>query len=496
MLTDYEQRQDDLGPRWEETSDGRVIISKRGVLGIPDAYMAQTEALFDAAATSPSRFKVLSGPALRAWVDAPETPKEKAERKAERARHAPIDAYHDAVARKDWKTVNAMNDARAKQLIEQWSENTLNSVTELKPEAPKPEPTPEQPKPGKFAIIEAADFANRISEPDWLIEEVLPAHGVGMIYGASGSHKTTAILDMLTAFHRGVQWRDKTVKRGRGVLVVAEGAYHFPLHMKALAKHLQIDVAELPAVFPSPVNLLDSKDVAEFTHELLKRGAACVVFDTKQQCSPGADENAVKDQSIIIQNLQFVAQKIGGLALVSHHVGKDGGASGARGSSVWTPSVDVEIFMDYADGAGTMKILKQKEGPRDVVYYFKQKIITLGILKKTGKPYGSVVIEHTDDAPKTVRGKKLPTLGTNNAIALKAVKALLVENGGPVHSDDARAAIKAALTAPEPGEKDRRSSRAAQYIDALVNLGHLHRIDQTINDKEKSNVVEGKWDDT
>ena len=125
------------------------------------------------------------------------------------------------------------------------------------------------------------------------------------------------------------------------------------------------------------------------------------------------------------------------------------------------------------------------------MYPFRQKIIELcGISKKTGKPYGSVVIEHTDDAPTTVRGKKQPGhLELNNAIALKAVKALVVETGGPVHTDDARAAIKAALTAPEAGEKDRRSSRAAQYIDALVELRSLasRRRDAKRQGKEQRN---------
>ena len=54
--------------------------------------------------------------------------------------------------------------------------------------------------------------------------------------------------------------------------------------------------------------------------KLLKRGAGMRGFrHESHMCSPSADENAVKDQSMIIQNLQMIARRIDGLAMVSSH---------------------------------------------------------------------------------------------------------------------------------------------------------------------------------
>jgi len=253
-------------------------------------------------------------------------------------------------------------------------------------------------KPQRFRIIEAGEFVtDEHIEPDWLIDEVIPARGIGMAWGASGSHKTTGLFDMMTAVHRGTSWRDKFVQRGRCVLVVAEGESAFPLRMKALAKSLDCHPSELPAVVPSPVNLMRGKDVAEFLVELKKRGAAWVNFDTLQQCSVGAAENEVKDQGVIADNLKFMARELQCFVSVTHHAGKNEDR-GARGSSMWRPTVDTEMHYEF-DGKsrGTVTIEKQKDGPRGAVYPFESKIIELGISRKSGKPFGSVIVKQLED---------------------------------------------------------------------------------------------------
>lgn len=326
-----------------------------------------------------------------------------------------------------------------------------------------------------FRVIEAGEFAGgAYVEPEWLIEELIPARGIGLAWGLSGSHKTGAIFDLMAATHRGVAWRDKAVKQGRSVMVVGEGEYFFANRVRAYAQDRGIDVAELPAVVPSPVNLRDTKQVAQLANELKRLGAAQVWFDTLQQCSPGADENSVRDMGEVITNLKALARNVGCFAGVIHHAGKDV-SKGARGSSAWRPAVDVELYLEFDGEHGTMHVEKLKDGPPNAVYPFTRKVIDLG-RRPNGKPVTSVVVVSSDSAPATSVRAKLPKAGTKARTALDAVKALIGKQGGPVELEDARAAVFETKSPPVPGEKDRRANRAGDEIDALVRQGLLYRV--------------------
>lgn len=341
-------------------------------------------------------------------------------------------------------------------------------------------PAPVNPSP--FRIVEAGEFAGgAYVEPDWLIEELIPARGIGLVWGLSGSDKTGAVFDLMAATHRGVTWRDKAVKRGRSVMVVAEGEYFFANRLRAYAKHRGIDVSELPAVVPCAINLRDGKQVAAFAKELKKLGAAQVWFDTLQQCSPGADENSVKDMGEVISNLKFLAREVGCFAGVVHHAGKNV-EKGARGSSAWRPAVDVELYFESDGVHGTMRVEKLKDGPPNTVYPFTRKIIELGT-RANGKPITSVVVVQSDQTP-IVKSTKLPVVGSKIRGAFDAIKTLVVAQNGPIELEGARVAVVDTISPPEPGVKDRRGGRAGQYIDELLLRGLLFRIDGKLSDTQ------------
>lgn len=335
-------------------------------------------------------------------------------------------------------------------------------------------------------VIEAAEFAGgEYVEPEWLIEDLIPARGIGLAWGLSGSHKTGGIFDLMAATHRGAAWRDLTVKRGRSVMVVGEGEFFFGNRMRAYARDRGIDVAELPAVLPRPIDLRDNKQVAAFAHELLTLGCAQVWFDTLQQCAPGADENSVKDMGQVITNLKFLSRSVGCFAGVLHHQGKDAGR-GARGSSAWRPAVDVELYFESDGERGTMRVEKLKDGPPNAVYPFERKVIDLG-RRGNGKPITSVVVVQSDQALDT-RTAKLPKPGTLARAIYDTVKTMSAGEGGSVHEGAARAAVVETMVEPEPGEKDRRSSRVGEEINKLIRQHLLFRRGAKLSDTQ---VVRG-----
>jgi hypothetical protein len=339
-----------------------------------------------------------------------------------------------------------------------------------------------------FRVIEAGEFAGgAYVEPDWLIEELIPARGIGLAWGLSGSDKTGGVFDLMAATHRGVCWRDKAVKRGRSVMVVGEGEFFFGNRLRAYALDRGIDVAELPAVVPSAINLRDSKQVAAFALELLKLGAAQVWFDTLQQCSPGADENSVKDMGEVITNLKFLSRKIGGFCGVIHHAGKSID-KGARGSSAWRPAVDVELYFESDGTRGTMRCEKLKDGPPNTVYPFERRIVQLGA-RKNGKPISSVCVVQSDTAP--VARAKGPGHGTDARNAYDIAKAAITAGNGAAAEDEVVKRVAATKKEPAPGEPDRRRSRATGEINKLVLQGHLIRDGRALR---TSQVIEDSSD--
>jgi len=214
-------------------------------------------------------------------------------------------------------------------------------------------------------------------------------------------------------------------------------------------------------------------------------------FDTKWRCSVGADDNSARDMAVVFGAMERISKRLGCFVTAISHTGLSDGTR-IRGSSSQFAAVDVEILHEREGDIATSTIQKLKDGPDEGrTWSMKTKFVELGISKKTGEPYGSLVLEATNEAP--VKAQKRPKFGSKPYTALIAVEKLILENKGPVGEIDARAAVAATKGEPEPGEKDRRNPRAKEEIDALVRQGFLFRRGKLLSLTD-SNVKEGTWD--
>jgi len=348
----------------------------------------------------------------------------------------------------------------------------------------------ETPAESPFRVIEAAEFAGgEYIEPDWQVHELVPKQGSGLDIGESKTWKSFKVLELATCINRGTPYRGRPVQKGRSVIVVAEGTHGYPLRMQALAKHLGCPLSELPAIIPAAPNLFDPNQIKELIVQLKILGATYVALDTKWRCSLGADENSAKDNAIIFGSIDAIARKVGCFCTAISHVGKDP-SKGVRGSSSQFAAVDVEVTHEREGDYGKSTVTKLKDAQDGAVFTVKMLPVELGVSRKTGKPYGSLVVDHVDDAP-VAKGAKLPAHGSLLRTALDTVKALIVAEGGPVDLEEARVAIIETKTEPEPGARDRRGSRAGTEIDTLRRQGFIDLVDGKITD---TRVVKGAPD--
>jgi Primase C terminal 2 (PriCT-2)/AAA domain len=98
---------------------------------------------------------------------------------------------------------------------------------------------------GRFEVIPAHEFAGG-EPPVWLIEDIFPQTGLGMIYGESGVGKTFFVLDIVGSVARGASWCGHQVKKGKVVYIVAEGVSGFRKRLTAYSTHYGIPLEELP----------------------------------------------------------------------------------------------------------------------------------------------------------------------------------------------------------------------------------------------------------
>ena len=87
-----------------------------------------------------------------------------------------------------------------------------------------PDEKPNKPKPPRFEITKASDYARRPTVK-WLIKDIMPEKGFYQFFGGSGDGKTFVVLDMMLCLCRGLNWNGRRVKRRHKVVYVcAEGA--------------------------------------------------------------------------------------------------------------------------------------------------------------------------------------------------------------------------------------------------------------------------------
>lgn len=349
----------------------------------------------------------------------------------------------------------------------------------LRPACNEPElfdqsPIAEAPTKSRFAVIESADFAGGdFIEPEWQVDERVPARGIGLEWGASGTYKSFAVYDLAACIHRGVQWRDRAVTKGRAVIVVAEGEHFYPLRIKAYAKHHNVPVSELPAIIPAPVNLFESKQVSELIAELKKLGATFCAIDTLSQCATGADENSAKDMNLVIAAMKRISREVGCFVTAVHHSGKNEDR-GARGSSVLKPAVDVEVHHEAIGTQGVSTVEKLKDGAPGARFSIEMKTVELGISKKSGKPFGSLVVVHTEDS---VHIKTKTFTGWQKKI-MDAFRDIF--EGEPIPINELESATMEAN--PHIGDtRDQRKNSFNRARKTLVARGILHEFDELIS---------------
>jgi hypothetical protein len=236
------------------------------------------------------------------------------------------------------------------------------------------------------------DYADNVQDPTWLIPGLLPAHGIGMLYGESGSYKSFLALDMALSLAFGIpgQWGAPPVKNDvlflAGEGPVATSKKRWPAWMEWQGMEFRSDhrffiSPEVPLYTDSTAWENVKLDLAE-----LKAKPSLIVIDTLTRLITGLDENSAKDASMITKFMEQLARYFECFVLAIHHTGKDQN-KGARGSSAFFANVDTVLTTRRKQGGTELRVKKQKDAdvPDDPHNFAVKEIGASIVLERTAE---------------------------------------------------------------------------------------------------------------
>lgn len=324
----------------------------------------------------------------------------------------------------------------------------------------------------RYKLLSGDDLA-KMPPMAWVVRGILPAEGLGAIYGPSGSGKSFLILDIIAAVAGGSEWFGNRVTKTAATYVCLKGEAGLSKRVKAWSTHNKTPLPASVMFVTQQFDLL-TDDVDALAGAIIENGGGgLTVIDTLNRAAPGADENSSVDMGRIIAAAKRLQTSVGGLVLLVHHTGKDT-TKGLRGHSSLYAALDAAIEVTNGNGGRSWSVAKSKDDITGTAHPFDLKIIRVGF-DDEGDEITSCVIESRDSN----YGRIAPPKSGNQKIIFDALLAIFNNPEtiresmftGPLklNLDDAIAQTKGALVC----EQKRQTERAQSAISGLVAKGLL-----------------------
>lgn len=195
------------------------------------------------------------------------------------------------------------------------------------------------------------DELHTLPPPRWLLEPLLPADGLTVLFGPSGAGKSFVALDIaarIASTHLPLQ---------PVVYIAAEGAAGYSARVRAWEGYHKTHCGAL-CFWLGAINLLDPTALGHFLDQVRSVRPALVIIDTLARCMWG-DENSSRDMGAFIQACNAIQRQLQASVLVVHHTGKTGVSE--RGSSALRGAADMMLELTNDDGLIRMTCSKAKD---------------------------------------------------------------------------------------------------------------------------------------
>lgn len=228
-----------------------------------------------------------------------------------------------------------------------------------------------EPPPVGFPLEPLAEIGLDLT-PQWLIEGLMPSHGLHVLYGAPGTGKSFVALHAALHVAAGRRWAGREVRQGGVVYVASEGGRNFRKRVVAARRALDVRSETQFALITRAPHLGARNDhtdelIRDILSECRRMGfdrPRLVVLDTLSRSITDLQESNAQDIMVFVAHAQRIADELNALVLPVHHCGKDE-SRGMRGSSALHGAVDAEwmVSRDAETGVRQLSVEKMKDGP-------------------------------------------------------------------------------------------------------------------------------------
>ena len=219
-------------------------------------------------------------------------------------------------------------------------------------------------------------FDDLLSLPDpiWLVEDVLEADGLAVMFSPPNQGKSLLALDLAARMSCGLDWNGKHVVQGPAVYLAGEGMKGLGKRVRAWSRLNGWRADRLAAIEASQIgfSLADAASVAKFIRMVkrLPEPPRLIILDTLATVTPGVEENSSKELGLAIDRAKYIRRETGATVLIIHHAGKDG--RDLRGSTSLRGAVDTVLKVEQdSEGLVTMTVDKQRDGEKGLSLFWK-----------------------------------------------------------------------------------------------------------------------------
>lgn len=236
--------------------------------------------------------------------------------------------------------------------------------------------------PDVFETLSLDELVN-MPPPTWLIEGLIPQHGLVLLYGRPGEHKTFIAVDGALRVAYGLDWHGRTIKRVGVLYIAGEGRFGIGQRIKGWRKKHGLAGVDAPfKLLPVAVHMLDPANVEKLkrtidqVREEVDFEIGMVIIDTVSRAIPGQDENSQEAMSLFVDACAEIQNHCGGVVVGIHHSGKDADR-GMRGSTVLLGGCDTAIRVAKEEDHTVLSVEKQKDGEEIEDVHFTMEIVDI-----------------------------------------------------------------------------------------------------------------------
>lgn len=227
---------------------------------------------------------------------------------------------------------------------------------------------------------------------EWLVRGEIPAHGLTVLFGPSGTGKSFLALEYALNLAQEMPI----------VYMTGEGQSGFPQRVQAWTKHHQKNEGQL-YMYLNAVSLGIEEEFQAFINTIAPVAPRLVVVDTVARSMTGLDENSSRDMGIYIKACNQMMAQLNCATLLVHHTQKTGGQE--RGSSALRGASDSMIKLTQEDDIHRLECSKSKDSEPFETRFYRLLPVEVTLNDQTEK---SAVIVPSDKVIRSVTDRLTP----------------------------------------------------------------------------------------